>query len=178
MLKINLILILIVILSGCKYLLGPDEELTLECKPFNNDALRLDGYYYSSSQQLDENTAAYFLYQNGMIHSFGAFPITEMKEREKLFYDSAFIEKVRKIKFFWGVFNVDEKDIIIEMWYPGNGPLLVYRELGKILNDTTFIIYETGRLDGTEKKSVNQIYRFRQFSPKPDSINNFLCKAR
>ncbi len=170
-------MILIVILSGCKYLLGPDEELTLECKPVNNDALRLDGYYYSTSLEDSENTAASFLYQNGVIHSFGGFSLSELKEREKLFNDSAFIEKVRKIKFFWGVFNVDEKDITIEMWYPGNGPLLVYRESGKILNDTTFIINETSRVDGTEKKIENQIYSFRKFSPKPDSLNNFLCNT-
>lgn len=156
-------------------MLGPDEELTLECKSFNNYSLRLDGYYYVSKDKSSENTAAFFLYQNGVIHSFGAFPITEIKEREKLFYDSIFIEKVRKIKFFWGVFDVDEKDITIEMWYPGNGPLLVYRESGKILNDTTFIIIESSRLDGTEKKSVNHVYRFREFSPKPDSLNVFLC---
>jgi hypothetical protein len=48
---------------------------------------------------------------------------------------------------------------------------------GQILNDTTFVIAESYRMNEgkkTEVKERNETYHFKQFNPKPDSTNRFI----
>jgi hypothetical protein len=50
----------------------------------------------------------------------------------------------------------------------------VYVKEGFILNDTTLQITRMYRVDGSDEHILNYTYHFRQFSPKPDSTNNFI----
>ena len=64
---------------------------------------------------------------------------------------------------------------MFEKWYPNSpGQPKVYIREGKILNDTTFHITASYRPDGSERREKDEIYHFKQFSPKPDSTNNFV----
>jgi hypothetical protein len=57
------------------------------------------------------------------------------------------------------------------------GQRLVYTNIGVILNDTTFQLTESYRLkkgEKTEYQILDEIYHFRQYSPKPDSTNDFI----
>jgi len=48
---------------------------------------------------------------------------------------------------------------------------------GDIINDTTFVIsvsYRMKKGKKTEVKARNETYHFKQFSPQPDSTNNFI----
>jgi hypothetical protein len=81
-------------------------------------------------------------------------------------------------KFNWGVFQVNGANIKFERWYPSSGgPLKAYISSGEILNDTTFLITESYRMqkgNKTELKDRNETYYFREFSPKSDSTNKFI----
>ena len=50
----------------------------------------------------------------------------------------------------------------------------VYLDKGEIQNDSTFLITKSIRSKTGEEKELNEIYHFKQFSPKPDSTNVFV----
>ena len=50
-----------------------------------------------------------------------------------------------------------------------------YLKTGDIINDTTFVITEVERSkDGSERRTINEMYHYKHYSPKPDSTNNFV----
>ncbi|MBW7845753.1 MAG: hypothetical protein H3C45_08955, partial [Bacteroidia bacterium] len=86
-------------------------------------------------------------------------------------------DSYKKYKSNWGVFKIEGNFIQFERWYPSDPPLKAYVRAGTIINDTTFLITESYRMqDGkkTEVKTRNETYYFKQFSPKPDSTNTFV----
>ena len=88
---------------------------------------------------------------------------------------SSFAAAIKKNKSSWGLFEVIGQQIKFERWYPSSGgPLPVFVRRGKIINDTTFIITETYKSDGTERNIVNESYHFRKFSNKPSNNNPFI----
>lgn len=75
----------------------------------------------------------------------------------------------------WGLFVIDNQTIKFERYYPSDDiTRWTYIREGIILNDTTFLITTSYRSDGSDFSIKNEIYHFRQFSPKPDSTNNFI----
>jgi hypothetical protein len=62
--------------------------------------------------------------------------------------------------------------IRFERWYPGDIPYRTTISEGKIINDSTFII--TRSYKGKHERERNEVYKFRAFSPKPDSTNRFI----
>lgn len=65
----------------------------------------------------------------------------------------------------------------MELDYKSVPILEAYVRAGKILNDTTFHITESYRMvDGvkTNIKQRDEMYYFREFDLKPDSLNNFI----
>jgi hypothetical protein len=81
-------------------------------------------------------------------------------------------------KYNYGRFLIENDNIKFERWYPGSPPLPAYIRSGTILNDTTFVITEIYRMKNGNKTEVetgrNEIYHFKQFSPKPDSTNRYV----
>lgn len=164
-------------LVGCRFIIGEDDRLTLDCNPYLGQSLRIDGYYYLSRLNTEENTNVFFIYNNGVILSMGSFPLKELEKRESIFLNSSFLSKNSRIKFQWGIYQIDSKQstITYEKWYPSQRPYAAYRKIGKIMNDTTFILTESMRIDGSEKSVIEEIYKFKKFKPKPDSVNTFVC---
>ena len=65
------------------------------------------------------------------------------------------------------------KLIKIEKWVTGNGGFSTTSlKDGKILNDTTLILYNNSRVGAID--TIANVYHFKQFSPKPDSTNSFI----
>ena len=161
--KICIILYVSILFASCEKLF-PDEKLKLERMDYTGKELRTDGYYYyhwaSYNSPIENNTHVMFLFRNGIIlsaHSYSSIDLRDVEKKMILEYDI-----IRKYKSGWGVFMVDRKEIICEQWSTSvGGGLPVYEWKGKILNDTTI-------------KEDNYVYHFRQFSPKPDSTNNFI----
>lgn len=54
------------------------------------------------------------------------------------------------------------------------GSILVRIRSGVVLDDKTFKFTESTDQKGKDRNSLDQTYHFRQFSPKPDSTNNFV----
>lgn len=177
--KVNIILILLTVLlsltNSCKKDIMRDDDLSIQRKPYTGDQLRMDGYYY---QKVDKSFfSIYFFYENGILLSAGGVfsdgnAIEEYIEKEFLKN-----EGYKNHKTFWGLFNIEGDTIKFERWYPSDPPLKAYVREGEILNDTTFVITESYRLvDGhrTDLTQRNEVYYFREFSPKPDSANPFV----
>ncbi len=145
-----------------------DDKLNLVQQDFNGDQLRLDGYYYTEKENFEGIIySRYTFYKNGIVRYLGSINDLELLN---------FVNG--NSKTVWGIFNIENNNIQFERWYPSSGgPLEAYVRAGKILNDSTFHITETYRLlngEKTEYRLKNEIYHFKQFSPKPDSTNSYI----
>ena len=156
-------------MAGCSFdpLTGYD-ELTLEQRSYDGDALRIDGYYvspYTASSGTLYDT--YFFYRTGVIRYVGTFEQSESLSHND-FLDGT-------VRHQWGVFQVDGDEIAFERWYPPSGTYTeAFIRSGRIIDDTTFVITKLRRSDGGEEQTVDETYHFRPFAPKPDSTSSFL----
>ncbi|GIV26481.1 MAG: hypothetical protein KatS3mg027_0295 [Bacteroidia bacterium] len=152
-----------------------DDELTLTRTNYTSNQLRIDGYYY---QKLNNNFfSIYCFYRNGVLLATGGV-FSSIQDMDKYLYDE-FInrQEYKNYKSNWGGFLIQGNSMKFERWYPSDPPLKAYVRAGTILNDTTFIITEVYRMkDGskTEVQTLNEIYHFKSFKPKPDSTNKFI----
>jgi len=162
---------IILSLSSCDKILV-DDELTLNKKPYTSNQLQTDGYYFCKFGNIYR---IYFLFRDGVVLSGGDVFEDKLKEQEKKYVDGSFFESKKENKLYWGVFNLDTNIILIEKWYPSSGGgMPVYLDKGEIQNDSTFLITKSIRSKTGEEKELNEIYHFKQFSPKPDSTNVFV----
>jgi len=148
-----------------------DDKLSLPLMPYTGEQLRTDGYYYQIWYDGKEFFGSYFLYKNGILIA-GEGVSSSLEEKDES-VKRRFIDKqsYQTDKLHWGVFLIDDNMIKFERWHPGP-PSEAYVWEGVILNDTTFHITKSYR--GRKSWKENEIYHFRQFSPKPDSTNVFI----
>ena len=169
--KINLLILCVLLtLCGC----GDDDLFSLTSTPYSGDQLRTDGYYYQIGYDGKTIFSSYFFYKNGILISVGgAEPSLEIMDSYiKKYYLNG--QKYKKDKLSWGVFFIEDDNIKFERWYPSERPYKSFVREGVILNDTTFHITKSYRSNGSEQREKDEIYHFRQFSPKPDSTNVFI----
>ncbi|RYD75949.1 MAG: hypothetical protein EOP53_15610, partial [Sphingobacteriales bacterium] len=142
-------------------MLGKDDELTLTRQDYKGNELRLDGIYYLEKENFEGIIyQRYALFRNGVIRDLGA---PQEIDAPRILSG--------KSKSNWGVFQISNGEIKFERWYPGE-ELKAYMRSGVILNDSTFKITESYRNQNGEKTEVetmNEVYHFKSFSPKPDS---------
>jgi len=171
--KITYLLVIICLLfASCEFLLGKDDELFIKRENYNGYALKLDGYYYRYLS--DYAIYTFFLNRNGTLSTAGSFEIDKGYKYEKWFLDSDFKEKVAKMKISWGVFKISGEEIILEKWYSKEGPKPAFISKGQILNDTTFILTKLIKKKGGAEKSINEVYHFKKFKHKLDSVSKFI----
>jgi hypothetical protein len=167
----SLISICLLLITGCdKYAADPLTLIKTDFVPnLNNSFLKTDGYYLED----DKNGIVFFLYNNGVFLDWGGVTATTIIERESKIRVIDSLQYHKKTKYGWGLFEAKTKDITIEKWLSGNGgPYPVEKYKGKIVNDTTISIpFSYWPLNGSEK---NRTFRFKKFSPKPDSTNMFI----
>lgn len=171
-----------VLLYACSYinntLLGGDDELFIERKPYLGNELKIDGYYYQESEDLIY--ARYFFYKNGILlqGGGGGSSIEQIIEKDEMIKNGTYYNTVKNSKLSWGVFEIEGTTIRFEHWYPSSGgPLKAYVRAGTIINDTTFRITQSYRMQSgtkTEMNSKDELYYFKELSPKPDSTNVFV----
>jgi hypothetical protein len=165
---IYLLALTIFILGSCS-IVFKDDILSLKRKPNKSSMLKINGCY-----KIDYGfgiTEVYFLYNNGIILCIGGVnnngfedKINELTQKNDL--------KLLKAKFSWGVYEIETDTIRFERWYPSDKPYRTTIREGKIINDSTFIITRTYK--GIHERERNEVYKFRDFSPKPDSTNRFI----
>lgn len=166
----------VLFITSCKKMFK-DDNLSLPQTSYNGSQLRIDGFYYEA---FENNTyfIVYLFYQNGALLSAGSYPNFSIERVEKSLAAPDFSSIKGKYKFNYGRYLIEGDSIRFERWYPGNPPLPAYVRAGRILNDTTFVINESFRMKNGKKMETdsdrNEVYHFRQFSPKPDSTNRFV----
>ena len=155
-----------------------DDILSIPKTPYIGKQLRIDGYYYTINKY-DNTFDIMFFYKNGVImDAGGGFKINQSEDYESKFANGSFYERVKGDKTSWGLFSIQIDQMQFEHWYSSSGgPKHAYVRSGKILNDSTFHITESYRMqDGnkTELSAKDEVYHFKKFSPKPDSVNVFV----
>ena len=138
-----------------------DENLSLKRISYTGKELKTDGYFYNhwkSDGSLSMNsTVIFFLYRNGIILSAGSVESTDLEIVEKEINKQ--YEFLYKKKIGYGVFIVENGKLLYEQWSTSAGGCLpVFQSSYTIENDSTLI------------NPYGEIYHFRQFSTKPDSI--------
>ena len=164
------ILLFSILLNSC-HLLFQDEKLMLPKKDYTGNELRIDGYYYYHPEP--NSTRVLFFYRNGvMIDFISYFPTTDLTVVDKSIADM--YEKLKDSKYIWQVFLIEGSTIQCSGWGSSvGGGLPSYKCIGTIENDTTFRFIKSIDSKGREFEK-NDVYHFRQFSPKPDSTNVYI----
>jgi hypothetical protein len=147
---------------------------------FVGNSLKLNGYYYNIQ---DNRYKVIYLFSNGVYRLVAQADAPGPNiDLIKFLDDKAtvrFIGDKYMVRYDFGLFQVDDSAIIIEHWLSGVGTRYPKRRLqGTITNDSTFhITVKYGdELHGGNKpvNVVDEIYHFRRFSPKPDSVTKFI----
>ena len=172
MVKSIYLLMGIILLTGCDTRL---HELTMRKTPYYGNELRIDGYYYSNMDEYNNSISVAVFYRDGFcINTHVDSPVNQDTLgyiENEILLNNTYIAKMKREPFHIGVFQIMYPDIQFEIWEFRSWP---FTYSGNIVNDTTFIINK--RMDNRAGKSYseNLTYRFKQFSQKPDSTNNFV----
>lgn len=148
------------------------EELLLNKTPYLGN-IETKGCFFREIEE--EFYEVFFIYNDGVFLSGGVMRLNDIENNLDDAVNS-FVELgyFKNTQYGWGVWKEEGDQIIIEKWLSGSGgPYPVGRYVGDIINDTTINIAFTYQLppEGDEEK---QIFKFREFSPKPDSTNTFI----
>jgi hypothetical protein len=138
--------------------------------PYSGDELRIDGYYYSNIRPANYIGVAIFYMDGFCIHTW-IKPVNQDTLNyieSEILLNNECINKMKNTPSNIGVFRIMYPDIQIEAWEYRTDPT---SHFGKIINDTMFIINKRVNNRTEETYSENLTYRFKQFSPKPDSTN-------
>ena len=155
-----------------------DEELHLQQTPYFGDELRIDGFYYRTTND-GMYTKVFFMFNNGIIQGGFSYSGGDWEQKlESEIQSGAFQKLTLRYKTSWGLFEIEDSILRYEKWYPGTpGPRITAVREGTILNDTTFHIQRSFRFENGKRVNISErdeLFHFRQFSPKPDSINPFI----
>lgn len=141
--------------------------------------LKVDGFYWVKVSDTNYNIwkDTFFLYENGvLVYGGGIYDLCENSASFLQFIkrnsDRVFKQKN---KSSWGGYIIIGRNIQFEKWEPSSGgPMKTVVRRGHILNDTTFVISEKFNHYDGRTYPVQDTFRFREFSPKPDSTNRFI----
>jgi len=164
-----ILFIMCVLFAQCNILWECDDVLP-KAVPFTGNQLKINGYYYESISN-NKAFSPMILYGNGVTIKIDdvAYNIEEMDEYIRKKYVNG--SRYKKNKYIWGVFFVEDRSIRVHRLiedYPHRENIWE----GIILNDTTFQF--TKYTSGNNVSERNEIYHYREFSPKPDSTNKYI----
>ncbi len=147
--------------------------LTMKKEPFVSEKLRIDGVYQYKNK-ISGGTSEILFYKNGVIllpSGINFFSIND-KPRVVEYFKTITRENnpYHDIVFAWGIFKVENNDLIIESWMSGDGGDKYQTKVfnGAILNDSVFVI-----LNGWSDLKLDT-FHFIQMPIKPDSTCPFI----
>ena len=158
--KIFFLIMCVVLFTQCI-----DDDVLPNAAPYTDNQLKMNGYYYRFSNDKSSIHFPIIMYKNGILIYMenGKDSIEEMDEHIK--------NHKKKNKYVWGVFFINNDKIIINRLYSSYPHVGIVME-GVILNDTTFHI--TKYIFDNKESEFDEVYHFREFYPKPDSINKYI----
>ncbi len=164
---------LILSLNNCE----KSSEFELKKEPYVGDNLQIDGYYFK--KYFNENTnheaiSVYFMYRDGVLLYGGDNNFEGFEELED-FYNQGYYNLVMDIQYYWGTFSIEENNLNMKHWESGQGGNLPVIDLKcTILDDITFVIEEGSVSNSSGNIIFRDTFHFKQFTPKPDSLNQFV----
>ena len=164
------VLIVLFVFISCK---KNDEKFNIGKRNYSGTELKTNGYYYHLSSGPLKVYNFKFLYRNGIILGGASYEEYKVENALQDFANGNYSNSVKNDNTAWGVFQINSNKIEYEFHTPP-APSGISLSSGIILNDTTFEITQNSLQDGSKKISVDEIYHFKKFSPKPDSTNNFI----
>ena len=182
--KVKICLLFFVLcLCSCKKIFQ-DEEFSLKCVPYTCSKLRIDGYYYQKRHGIEDDNRKfieyYIFYSNG-VSTKGSRETENISDVENSIATRSDNKYLPNNLYVWGPFSIHENKMRMQYYEISDYLSKRVLELScTILNDTTFSLDKI-HLVGTGKDVTNNYtfitigeYHFKQFSPKPDSTNNFI----
>lgn len=141
------------------------DKLGIERQNYLEKNLRFDGIFYNNPEK-----AHFFLYRNGVVYIGGAGFNGQLSDLCEFYQDYNNYKNTYVLPYSWGVFNVQDKRIIIEKWVSGDafGRYTTTHFSGDIINDTTLLLNYPAKAIGIDT------FHFYSMRYKPDSINNFI----
>jgi len=131
--------------------------------------IRVDGFYYYQFE--DGFIETFFLFRNGVYYDYGSCQCPDLEAVENHMMNEFTIENTPKVQYSWGVFRVENNNVEIERWLTGSGGAYPTKlSKGEIINETTMVIKGIP----VSGEGTLDTFRFREFSPKPDSTNVFI----
>jgi len=159
--KAIILFIIFVTLSSGKCTL---EDLTIERQNYSGSNLRIDGVYYN-----EPDKAHFFLYRNGVFFSGGSGFSGSISKFKKFYSQKENYSSGIDLPYRWGVFKIENNEVLIEHWVAGESIKIRTNKFSCIIiNDTTLLLDHPAESIGLDT------FYFYQFSPKPDSTNNFI----
>lgn len=167
----NYFLLLLTLASCANLARNMDDSLTLQMEPFMEKSLKTQGYYYNN--YLKNYYDVIFLFQDGAIYT----KVFEAKDLEEIDFKISseyanFKAESTSNPVGWGLFNIRADTLVLNLWFPGEGPKSTGYKVGRLMTDTSFVIealYNERELKKGEVRSLNQTYHFRSFPAKIDS---------
>ena len=170
--KILIFLSSFLILAGC--IPQSDDNLAFIKSNYYGNELKTNGYYYSLFEGKLQNIS--FFYKDGVYLDVGNK--NNFEDASYFITNKILIERLhQRSQTGWGIFKIKSNKIVFERWYDTERGLKAYINIGKILNDTTFVItasFRTGDGFSKEIEKINETYYYKKFSPKPDSLNIYV----
>ncbi|ATA89504.1 hypothetical protein CGC58_07055 [Capnocytophaga stomatis] len=184
MVKKILLLVSFISILSCKTSI---DDLQTQRKPYLGKELRTDGYYYSNVITIDskyDNERKYIyiciFYKNGVCYNIPTrdiqdnetiLQLLENLEKELLLNPNT-INDLRAKAYHIGVFQINSSVIEMETFEGSMFP--TFKHYGEILNDTTFLLHKIVNSKTGYIFNKNLMYKFKQFSPKPDSTSVYI----
>ena len=146
-----------------------DAELSLKKSDYTGNEMRIDGYYYSENTVNDQADYAIFVFfQNGTFYSRFS---DSLEQAESDMINGTFVanSEIKLSKLSWGRYQVNSNTISTDSWKLRQCGYPAVLLSGAIINDSTIEI-------GNHYFKDNDVltYKFKPFSPKPDSTNVFV----
>lgn len=185
--KIFIIIFLLIQLTSCM-----NQKMFLERNNISDGKLRLDGYYKVKGRAMFydsvRNSTAYgiareqdcyelhIFYVNGISLGGDVLRADSVDGRPEYIYERYKNKGNRKwAATLWGIVSLKGDSIKFENWVPSNGDgMKTVIKMGKILNDTTFVITKRTNRYNIKPDLRQDTFRFVKLSKKPDSTNIFI----
>ncbi len=171
---IFLICFAVILNLSCKEVSEQGDEPLCSSRSVNSsNALRLGGFYFSTSSLSPGRAFIYILNSNGTLGNTSmGLPLSNAQSN---FSSSSFLNYISDNKSYWGVYHIESSSIYIDTWHASsNGKDYGYRWTGEILSDTSFRILSSQLCNGSEFRSEDEVYYFYPLENKPDSVTSLI----
>jgi len=171
--RLNLIMCLTILflsLNGCNR--NTRDAFSFERQKYIGDELKTSGYY---SYEEGGIYSYIFLFNNGVTLSASASNGIDSQEELNTHLMSYNFSQLSSLPYYWGIFEVNQGRIYFEQWISADArsyPIL--KKEGIILSDSSFTITRKKIEHNNTDQEVEEIYQFKHFRSKPDSISLFI----